>query len=103
MTDKAQTIEEIRRKIAEVDSRIVKDVAERMRLSAEIGRAKAERGMEIEVREIEERVLARAKAKAVELGVSGELANKLFRLLVEYSKQEQRGGQGNVKDRNLGS
>ncbi|MBU7005043.1 MAG: chorismate mutase [Theionarchaea archaeon] len=90
MTGEGKDIEELRSKIAEVDSRILDVVAERMNLSVEIGRLKSLRGLDVEAKEVEELVVARGRACARELDIDEELAEKILRLLIEYSKREQR-------------
>ena len=83
-------IEELRSMIAEVDSRILEAVAERMKLSVEIGRLKSISGMDVEAKEVEELVLSRGRTRAGELGVDEKLAEEILGLLIEYSKKEQR-------------
>ena len=89
MTDEGK-IEELRSMIAEVDSRILEAVAERMKLSVEIGRLKSIKGMDVEAKEVEELVLSRGRSRAGELGVDEKLAEEILGLLIEYSKKEQR-------------
>ena len=90
MTDEGEDIEELRAKIAEVDSRILDAVAERMNLSVEIGRLKSLSGLDVEAKEVEELVVARGRAGARDLGIDEELVEKILRLLIDYSKREQR-------------
>ena len=90
MTSDDDDLEAIRTKIADVDSRIVQAVAERMRLSSRIGRIKSMKGMSIESKEVERIVLQRACDRAAELGLEQELVERIFKLLIEYSKRQQR-------------
>jgi chorismate mutase len=90
MTSGDDELEAIRMRIADVDSRIVQAVAQRMRLSSRIGQIKSMRGMGIESKEVERIVLQRARDKAAELGLEQELVEKIFALLIDYSKRQQR-------------
>jgi len=83
-------LEPIRTKIASVDARILQAVAQRMRLSSKIGHIKSMKGISIESKEVERIVLQRACDKAAELGLEQELVERIFALLIEYSKRQQR-------------
>lgn len=103
MTTESDSLKDLRQRIADVDSRIVEAVAERMGLSTRIGRVKSAERMEIEIREIEKAVFERVKDKGHEMGVDEELVERLFHLLIEYSKKEQRRELGNDPDRDPGT
>ena len=90
MTGEGEEIEELRSKIAEVDSRILDAVAERMNLSVEIGRLKSLKGLDVEAKEVEELVISRGRSNARELGIDEQLVEEILNLLIEYSKREQR-------------
>jgi chorismate mutase len=90
MNPESDDIEALREEIARMDARIVEAVAERMRLSALIGRIKAITGMEIEAKEVERRVLERAVSRGKEMGLEEKLVEELINLLVEHSKRAQR-------------
>jgi chorismate mutase len=90
MTDEGEEIEELRSRIAEVDSKILDAVAERMNLSVEIGRLKSLKGLDVEAKEVEDLVIARGRSNAMELGLDEELVERILKLLIEYSKREQR-------------
>ncbi len=96
MTEDSGEIERIRKRIAKVDSRIVEAVAERMRLSSEMGRAKCSRGIDIEIREVEEMVIRRAKEMGRQAGVEEGLVEEIFRTLIEAGKREQRRTKGSA-------
>ncbi len=103
MTREQEDIDELRRRISEVDSLILEAVAKRMQLSAEIGEVKAARGLDIEVKDVEKQVLSRARARARELGIDEHVTVQLFQLLVEHSKEEQRRRMDHAKDSDPGS
>jgi chorismate mutase len=89
MTGEGREIEDLRSMIAGVDNRILDAIADRMKLSVEIGRLKSIRGMGVEAKEVEEQVVSRGRSRAGELGLDQELAEEVLRLLIEYSKREQ--------------
>lgn len=90
MTCEGREIEDLRSMIADVDTRILDAIANRMKLSVEIGRLKSDRGMGIEAKEVEEQVVSRGRTRAGNLGLDPELAEEVLRLLIDYSKREQR-------------
>ncbi len=98
-----QELEALRMKIADLDLRIVRAVAQRMRLASKIGRIKSMKGLDIESREVEEIVLKRARDKAAELGLEQELVDRIFALLIDYSKRQQRKEVDNAPHRDLGA
>ena len=103
MTSDEDDVEAIRMKIADVDWRIMQAVAQRMRLSSRIGRIKLMKGMSIESKEVERMVFQRALDRAAKLGLEEELAEKLFALLIDYSKRQQRRELVGDPDRHLGA
>ena len=78
MTNEAGKLDELRSMIAEVDSRILEAVADRMELSVEIGQLKSIRGLDVEAKEVEELVLSRGRSRARELGIDEELAGEIL-------------------------
>ena len=103
MTSDEDDLEAIRMKIADVDWRIMQAVADRMRLSSRIGRIKSTKGMSIESKEVERTVLQRARDRAGKLGLEQELVEKLFALLIDYSKRQQRRWLADAPDRHVGA
>ena len=85
-------IEDIRRKIDEADSRIVKLIGERIRLAEEIGRTKRKRGKQIEDREREKKVLENVKSIARGENISQEDIESIYRQIVVASKRIQGAG-----------
>ena len=63
-------LEDLRDRIAEVDRGILELFRRRLDLVAEVGRAKAEEGRPVIVREVEDSVLGRARRYAVACGVA---------------------------------
>jgi len=84
-----ETLEELRRRIAKIDLEIIRALRERMDLSREIARIKRAGRMDIEVREVEEVVLSRARSLAGEMELDPEFVDALFRLIIDESKKEQ--------------
>lgn len=103
MTSDGDDLEAIRTRIANVDARIVQAVAQRMRLSSKIGHTKSMKGIEIESKEVERIVLQRACDRAAELGLEQELVERIFELLIEYSKRQQRREVGHALHRHPGA
>ena len=86
------SLEELRKKIDEADTRIVRLIAERMRIAKEIGREKKKQGKPIadEGREIE--VLEHIKSVAREEDINQEDIASIYRRIVTACK----GGQETV-------
>ncbi len=82
-------LEELRQKIDEIDSRIVKLIAERVRISREIGKQKEKQGKQIEDRERENDVLHKVKGFAQSEGVSPEDIVSIYRQIITVCKQVQ--------------
>ena len=75
-------IEELRNKIDETDARIVKLIAERMRIAQEIGKKKRKQGKQIEDRERESGVLENVKVIAQEENISQEDIESIYNQIV---------------------
>lgn len=82
-------LERVREQIAEVDRGLLELFRRRLELAAEAGRIKAREGRPVVVREVEERVLGRARRFAVACGVSEESLEKVFRALIQASVERQ--------------
>src|SRR3954453_9615039 len=91
----------LRDSLADIDRALLELLRRRMDLAAEVGRIKAEAGLPIVVRGVEDRVLTRARQKAEECGVSEEVLEAIFQAIMRgsverrhrmgISKREQRG------------
>jgi chorismate mutase len=88
--DAAARIEALRRSIEEIDARIVRLLAERFAHVRALGAAKHQGGLPVEsaAREAELRALHRAAAERA--GIDPALVARLFALVLERSKAEQR-------------
>lgn len=82
-------IEDLRRKIDETDARIVKLIAERIRVAEKIGKEKKEKEKQIEDREREETVLESVKRIAREERVSQEDIESIYRQIMTACKRIQ--------------
>lgn len=82
-------IARLRSRIEEIDHEILGLLRRRMDSAAEVGRLKAELGLPIVVRGIEERVLDRARRHARECGISSDLMNQIFQAILHGSVERQ--------------
>ncbi len=82
-------LRELRRKMANIDYRIIDTIAERMDIARQIGKVKLRKGIPIEVESVEEKVMERALERANEKNIETDLVRDLFGLLLEYSKKRQ--------------
>jgi chorismate mutase/prephenate dehydrogenase len=78
-------LEQLRRRIRNLDAALLGLVAERIELAREVGREKRSRGVPLRDFEVEKRVLQRAAESATELGVESSLARDLMRSLIDES------------------
>ena len=79
----------LRADIAAVDRALSELLRRRFELSEQVGRLKAEAGQPIVVREVEERVLARARFEAESCGVSPAVMEAIFSAIVHGSVERQ--------------
>jgi prephenate dehydrogenase/chorismate mutase len=82
-------LDRLRSDIAATDRELFALLRRRMELAGRIGAIKAERGIGVGVREIEEQVLARARAAAAECGISPDAMETIFRAIVLGSVERQ--------------
>jgi len=83
------SLEELRKKIDEIDSQIVRLIADRIRVTEEIGREKKKRGKQIEDAEREERVLKNVTSIARAEGINQADIESIYRQIVAASKSVQ--------------
>jgi len=83
-------LDELRKKIDEVDARIVELIGERIRLAEEIGRGKKEQRRLIEDREREYRVLENIKSIAREKNINQEDIENIYSRIIAACKNIQR-------------
>ncbi len=79
----------LRDRIAELDRALLELLGERFRLAARVGELKAEAGRPVVVREVEQRVLGRARDAAELCGVSPEVMENIFGAIIRGSVERQ--------------
>lgn len=84
-----EKIGELRRKIDELDERIVGLLDERMAIAREIGEVKRREGKKIVVREREKNVLERVKNIPKKM-LSNEWAEKIFRKIIQATTEAEK-------------
>ena len=89
MTRDTVTLEDLRRRMNDLDRQLIELVAERKALSEEVARVKRATGKPTRDYEREREVIMGVRAAAAERGVSGELAEQLLRLLIRSSLTTQ--------------
>ena len=85
----ADELNVLRESIAEVDRGLLELLHRRMELSAQVGRVKAAAGMEVVARDVEDRVLGRARERAESRGISEEAMESIFREILRASVERQ--------------
>ncbi len=85
-----EELENLRRRIAEIDEKIISNISQRMALSASIGKIKAGNGLPIEDLDVEKEVIQRATRLATKAGLDEEFARSIFNLIIKQSKDTQR-------------
>lgn len=83
------SLEELRGKIDETDTNIVKLIAERIRIAQEIGEEKKKRGKQIDDKEREKGVLENIKSIARGENISQEVIERIYREIVTACKRTQ--------------
>ena len=82
-------LSDLRDSIARVDRGILELLRRRMAIAAEIGRIKAGDGLPVTVKNVEERVLARARQHAEACGISERVMEEIFRDILRASVERQ--------------
>jgi chorismate mutase / prephenate dehydrogenase len=95
------TLDDLRRRLTEIDRQLISLVAERKAVSGEVARVKRATGYPTRDYERERDVILGVRATATELGVSPALAEELLRLLIRSSLTTQE--QASVAARGAGS
>ena len=85
-------IEELRREIDETDTKIVKLIAERIRIAQEIGKVKRKQGKQIKDRGRESSVLGNVKGIAQEENISQEDIESIYNQIVTVCREIQETG-----------
>jgi chorismate mutase/prephenate dehydrogenase len=89
MTRDDTTLDDLRRRLNEIDRQFISLVAERKAVSGEVARVKRATGHPTRDYERERDVILGVRATATELGVSPKLAEELLRLLIRSSLTTQ--------------
>jgi len=79
----------LRDAIADVDRTILELLRRRMELAAEVGRVVAADDLPIEVRDVEDRVLSRARQFSASCGVSEQVLEEVFTAIIRGSVERQ--------------
>jgi len=82
-------LSKLRDSLAEIDRSLLELLRRRMELAAEVGRIKAEHDRPIVVRDVEDRVLTRARQHAEACGVSEEVMEAVFSAIIRGSVERQ--------------
>lgn len=83
------TLEELRRRLSEVDRELVELIAARQHIVADIGAHKIEHAVPTRDYEREREVLKGARARAAELGIEPGIAEQVMRVLIRSSLEQQ--------------
>jgi len=81
------SLEDLRKKIDEVDAKIVRLIGERIRIAEEIGKEKKEQGKQVEDREREARVLKNVGSIAQKENINQEDIEGVYRQIIATSKR----------------
>ena len=79
----------LREAIADVDRALLELLRRRMELAAEVGKLKAEAAAPVVVRDVEDRVLSRARQQAEQCGVSEGVMEAIFEAILRGSVERQ--------------
>ncbi len=80
------SLEELRRRIDETDTKIVKLLAERIKIAEEIGKEKKEQRKQVEDKEREKVVLEKVRGIAQEENISPEGIESIYRQIITVAK-----------------
>ncbi len=89
MGDETRALAGLREAIGDVDRALLELLRRRMELAAEVGRVKAASGAPVVVRDVEDRVLLRAREHAEACGVSEEVMESIFQAIIRGSVERQ--------------
>ena len=89
MTSDAVSLDDLRRRINEIDDRLLDLIAERKQLSQEVARVKRSTGRATRDYKREREVIVGARAKASALGISPDVAEEMLRVLIRSSLTTQ--------------
>ncbi len=86
---KPDPLSALRDSLADIDRSLLELLRRRMELAAEVGRIKTENDRPIVVRDVEDRVLTRARQHAEACGVSEEVMENVFAAIIRGSVERQ--------------
>src|SRR6185295_16718182 len=89
MTSDAVSLDDLRRRINEIDDRLLDLIAERKQLSQEVARVKRSTGRATRDYKREREVIVGARQKATALGISPDVAEEMLRILIRSSLTTQ--------------
>lgn len=89
MTSKDLKLRQLRGKIDDIDQSIIKLLAERQKISQEIGKYKAARGLPIQQGEREAEIIKKHTQEAKNAGLAVAFIEKLFDIIFQYSRKDQ--------------
>lgn len=89
MTSDGVSLDDLRRRINEIDDRLLDLIAERKQLSQEVARVKRSTGRATRDYKREREVIVSAREKASALGVSPDVAEEMLRILIRSSLTTQ--------------
>jgi len=84
------TIEQLRTNIEKIDAEIIERLAQRQRLSRQIGQLKSEQGKSIIDHSQEEKLYQFYQDRAQKHGLQPEWVTRLFKIIIAYSRKIQR-------------
>ena len=83
------SLEDLRKKVDKTDAKIIRLIAERIRISEEIGKEKKRQGRQIGDTERERKVLENVKKMARDEKISPEDIESIYRQIIIASKRVQ--------------
>jgi len=84
-----QEIENLRKRIDEINDNILKLLSEREKICKEMGKIKKQNGLEVRNEKREQGIIFKLREGARELDLDEEYVEKLFRLMIENSRKIQ--------------
>ncbi|MFO8016713.1 MAG: chorismate mutase [Candidatus Woesearchaeota archaeon] len=79
-----------RKRIDDIDSRIISLLSKRKNLAGKLGRLKKGKGLKMTDKAREKEVMENARAMAREKGIDEQFTTELFRRIIKYSKEKQK-------------
>ncbi len=83
-------LEKLRKKIKEIDTRIIENLVKRNEISIQIGKLKGKIGKEIYDPERESQLMDYYVKESEKLKINPEYVQNIFKIIISYSKIEQK-------------